>query len=140
MIFYLPVLIVVLSNTFYHVAAKSAPDAVNPFASLSVTYAIGAVTSILLYFITQKSGHLFAEYRQLNWSSFVLGFSVVGLEAGFLYMYKLGWNIGTGQIVTSSFLAVILLFIGYFVYHEAITPTKAAGILICMVGLYFINK
>ena len=55
-------------------------------------------------------------------------------------MYKAGWNISTGQIVYSSILAICLIIVGCTFYHETITGTKIAGILICMVGLYFINK
>lgn len=42
---YLPVLIVVLSNTFYNICTKSTPEDLNPFASLSITYLVGAVIS-----------------------------------------------------------------------------------------------
>lgn len=140
MAFYWPIALIVLSNVFYHLCSKSTPAEVNPFATLTVTYAVGAITSAVLFFALNRGGSLLAEYRHLNWSSWVLGLAIVGLEAGSIYMYKLGWNISTGQLVYSSILTIILIVIGYFYYHEAITPTKLAGILICMVGLYFINK
>ena len=140
MTYYIPALIVVLSNTIYHICAKSTPEDMNPFFSLTVTYLVGAAASLLLYFFTRQSGSLVSECRQLNWSSFVLGISIVGLEAGFLYMYKAGWNVSTGQLVTSAVLAVILIFVGRLLYKETITPTKAAGVVVCLVGLYFINK
>lgn len=135
-----PIILIVLSNIFYHICSKSTPDNINPFASLTITYLIGAVISAILYFMLNKNGNLIQEYHHLNWSSLLLGIAIVGLEAGTIYMYKVGWNISTGQLVHSSILAVCLILIGYFFYHEAITPTKLLGILICMVGLYFINK
>ena len=93
-----------------------------------------------MYFALNRGSSLLQEYRHLNWSSFVLGLAIVGLEVGSIYMYKAGWNISTGQLVYSSILAIALIVVGYCFYHEAITGTKIAGILICMVGLYFINK
>lgn len=140
MSFYLPVIIVVVSNTFYHICAKSAPENVNTFASLSVTYAVGAVTALVLYFLTQKNANLLAEYRQLNWSTFVLGVAVVGLEAGFLLMYKVGWNVSTGQMVASALLEIVLIFVGLALYGESITPQKLAGIAVCMAGLFLMSK
>ncbi|MBE6752840.1 MAG: hypothetical protein E7559_00550 [Ruminococcaceae bacterium] len=137
---YIPVIVVVLSNTLYHISAKSAPAEINPFASLSVTYLVGAVASLLMYFVTRTEGSLFDEYHHLNWSSFVLGIAIVGLEAGFLYMYRMGWEISTGQIVTSAVLAAVLIVVGWLFYHEALTLTKVAGIAVCLVGLYLINK
>ena len=135
-----PIALIVLSNTFYHICSKSTPEDVNPLASLTVTYLIGAVISGALYFLLNRGGNLFAEYRRMNWTSVVLGLAIVGLECGNLYMYKVGWSISTGQLVQSSILAVILIFVGYFAYQEQITLTKVLGILVCLAGLYLINK
>ncbi len=137
---YTPVAIVVLSNTVYHICAKSMPEGVNTFASLSVTYAVGAVVSVLMYFLTRQGTGLLMEYQELNWCSFALGAAIVGLEAGFLLMYKVGWSISTAQIVSSAALAVVLLLVGYFLFHESVTLQKAMGIIICLVGLYLINS
>lgn len=137
---YWPIGLIVLSNIFYHVCSKSTPTDINPFASLTVTYAVGAAVSALLYVLLNRGGSLIQEYRHLNWSSLVLGLAIVGLEAGSIYMYQAGWDISTGQLVHSSILAMILILVGYFFYHEAITPTKVAGILVCMAGLYLINR
>ncbi len=137
---YVPVIIVVLSNTVYHICAKSTPDNVNTFASLSVTYSVGAVLSIMLYILTKNSPNIISDYRQLNWTSFALGAAIVGLEAGFLLMYKTGWNISTGQLVSSAILAVVLIFAGALLYKETVTLQKLAGIAICLLGLYLINK
>ena len=65
---------------------------------------------------------------------------MVGLEAGSIYMYRVGWNINTGSTVQSVILAIALLLVGFLLYKEAITPNKVIGIAICMVGLYFLNK
>ena len=40
-----PILIVVGANTFYHICAKSTPENANAFASLAITYGVGAVLS-----------------------------------------------------------------------------------------------
>ena len=40
-----PILIVVGANTFYHICAKSTPEGVNAFASLTITYLVGAAFS-----------------------------------------------------------------------------------------------
>lgn len=137
---YIPVLIVVLSNTIYHICSKSTPEGINTFASLTITYVTGAVVSLVLYFVTKRDGNLLAEYRQLNWASFLLGVAIVGLEAGFLLMYKAGWGVSTAQIVTSALLAIVLIVVGFAMFHEAITWQKVIGVLVCLAGLYLINK
>lgn len=135
-----PIALVILSNIVYQICAKETPAAMDPLAALTVTYGVSAVSSALLYFALNRGGNLFREYAHLNWAPFVFGVVLVGLEVGFLYAYRAGWQVSTATIVQSSFLAVALLFVGLFLYHEPITRNKVLGMGICLVGLYFINK
>lgn len=111
----------------------------NPFASLTVTYLVGAVVSAILFFALGPERNPVREYGKLNWAPFVLGVVIVGLEAGWIYAYKAGWQVSTGFIVQSAFLAAALLLLGYFHYHEALTWNKLVGVAICLIGLVFIN-
>jgi drug/metabolite transporter (DMT)-like permease len=90
--------------------------------------------------LLNRGGNLLQEYHNLNWSSFLLGLAVVGLEAGSVYMYKAGWNVSSGQLVYSILLSVCLILVGVFAYHESIGITKIIGILVCMVGLFLISR
>ena len=134
-----PIALVVLSNVAYQICAKSVPEAMNPFASLTITYLVGAVASGILFFILGHGENLIQEYRKMNWAPLVLGIVIVGLEAGWIYAYKAGWQVSTGFIVQSAFLAVVLIFVGHLLYHEAMTWNKLVGVGICLVGLVFIN-
>ena len=134
-----PIALVVLSNTLYQVCAKSVPEGMNPLASLTVTYLVGAVVSCAMYFILNRNANLLREIRLTNWAPIVLGIVIVGLEVGFIYAFRAGWQISMAQIVSSAVLAVILIFVGYLLYHEAITWNKIIGIIICLAGLVLIN-
>ena len=134
-----PIALVVLSNVVYQICAKSVPKEIHPFASLTVTYLVAAVISGALYFILNRGGNLLREYGKLNWAPFVLGVVIVGLEAGWLYAYKAGWQVSTGFIVQSAFLAVVLIFVGYLLYHEALTWNKLVGVGVCLAGLVILN-
>lgn len=140
MIAYLwPIALVVLSNTLYQVCAKSVPQGMNPFASLTVTYLISAVISCALYYLLNRNANLLRELRMINWAPIVLGVVIIGLEVGFIYAFRAGWQIGTAQIVTSAMVAVLLLFVGWLLYHEALTWNKLLGIAVCVAGLVLIN-
>ena len=135
-----PMALLILSNTVYQVCAKSVPEGMDPFASLTVTYLVGAAASLALSLVLNPGENLLAEYRKLNWAPFVLGLVIVGLEAGWIFAYKAGWQVSTGFIVQSAFLAVTLLVVGYFLYREALTWNKLLGVAICLVGLFFLNR
>lgn len=134
-----PISLVVLSNVIYHICTKSAPENLNPFFSLVITYLIAAVFATVLFFLTDARHDILKEVSKLNWTSVVLGVVIVGLEAGFLFAYKAGWQVSTASVVQSSFLAIALIVIGALFFQEKVTWNKLVGIGICMVGLIFIN-
>ena len=134
-----PIALAILSNVLYHICAKTTPEEVHPFASLTVTYLTGAILSAVLYYVLAPQANLVKECSRLNWAPFALGIVIVGLEGGWLYAYKAGWQVNTGFIVQSAFVSVLLLFVGYFLYHEALSWNKLLGTAICLLGLVFIN-
>lgn len=134
-----PIGLVVVSNVVYQICAKSVPSEINPLASLTITYLVGAVISGVLFFILNRGGNLIREYGKLNWAPIVLGVVIIGLETGWIYAYKAGWQVSIGFIVQSAFLAVALVFVGYLLYHEALTWNKLVGVGICVAGLVLIN-
>lgn len=94
-----PLGLVVISNVFYQICAKSVPEKMNPFASLTITYAVGAIASLILYYALNKSGSMLQEYQKTNWAPFVLGLVIVGLEVGYIYAYKAGWPVDRKSVV-----------------------------------------
>ena len=134
-----PIALVVLSNIVYQICAKSVPSGMNPFASLTVTYLIGAVASFVLFLLTKPSGGLLKEFGKINWAPLILGIVIVGLEAGIIYAYKAGWQVSTASIVQSAILAVALIFVGFMLYREPLTWNKLVGVAVCLVGLVIIN-
>jgi uncharacterized membrane protein len=124
----------------YHICQKSTPEQVNPFAALLVTYATAtAITAVTLFFYKPENG-LIESIKQLNWTSIVLGISIVGLELGYLLAYRAGWNISVGSLVASILLALVLIPIGIMLYHEKFELTKVIGSVFCIVGLILINR
>lgn len=135
-----PIILVVFSNIIYQIATKSVPKNMDPMASLTVTYVVGAICSTVMYFLMNKNGNLLVEYQKLNQYPFLLGVSIVGLEVGFIYAYKAGWPISTASIVQSAFLSLALIVVGALLYQETISANKIIGIIICLFGLWLINK
>lgn len=135
-----PLALIVCANVFYQLCTKSIPNEIDPLASLTVTYLIGAVISGLLYLISNRGGSLLQEYAHLNWASVLLGLSIVGLEAGYIYAYKNGWSVSSLPVVQSALVSLVLIAVSLLVYHEAVTVSKLAGIAVCLLGLYLLGR
>lgn len=140
MTYFLPIMIVVLSNTFYHISSKSTSQYANPFASLFITYITAAVITLILLLISTRFKSIFETLQQVNWASFVLGIAIIGLEFGYIQAYRVGWNISICSLICSIILGIILLLVGVLIYHEQMTKQQFLGIIFCLIGTFFINK
>ena len=134
-----PVLIIVISNILYNICTKSTPSEINAFATLSVTYLVAAVVSFITFFVTSKDKNIFAEFGKTNWTTFVLGIVIVGLELGYIIAYRNGWAMNTVSVTANITLAVALIFVSLIFYKESITVKQIAGIALCCGGLALIN-
>lgn len=135
-----PLLLVAGSNCFYHICAKSTPEKVNAFGALTVTYLVGAAITAAIFLVSVKPANALAELRNVNWTSFVLGLAIVGLEAGNVFLYRAGWKVSTGALSGYICSAVGLLIIGVLLYREAVSPRQALGMIACAIGLFLVTK
>ncbi len=134
-----PILIIVLSNVLYNVCTKSTPREVNAFAALSVTYLIAAAVSFAAFFVTSKDKNIFVQFGKTNWTTFVLGIVIVGLELGYILAYRNGWAMNTASVTANITLAIVLVFVSMIFYRESITIKQIAGIILCGGGLVLIS-
>lgn len=135
-----PVLVVVGANTIYNISTKSTPANVNAFASLAMTYVMAALSSVVLFFLTSDSKNLLAELAKTNWTAYALGVAIIGLEFGYICIYRAGWKIGVASLVANISLACVLIVVGYFFYKEVITLKQLLGMGVCAIGLMLIVK
>ncbi|NLV50461.1 MAG: EamA family transporter [Clostridiales bacterium] len=134
-----PLLLIVASNTVYHIISKSTPANVNPFASLAVTYFIGAAAVLVFFFISPDGRKFTSAFKELNWTSFAMGAAIIGLEVGYIFLYRAGWNISVGSLVANISLAAALLIIGALFYKESLGLKQILGMVLCAGGLILIN-
>ncbi|MBN1305130.1 MAG: hypothetical protein JXA13_11910 [Anaerolineales bacterium] len=138
-LFYFSILLAIASSSLYHFVQKSTPGNVNFAVSLLVTYAVSlAITSLIFLFFPVRDGFV-AELRSLNWASYVLAFSLVGLEVGFLLVYRSGWNIGIAAVLVNVVAALILVPVAIFVFKDRLNWVNIVGILVCLAGLVMLN-
>ena len=129
-----PILLVIGANTLYNITAKSTPPNVNPFASLSITYLVGAVLSLILFFATSQTNN------KTNWTAVLFGLAIVALEYGYINVYRLGWKLSIASLVANIGLACVLLVIGILFYKETVTLRQIAGLLVCAAGFFLLVK
>ena len=139
LIFYLSILLTVLSNVLYHIFQKLTPQGSNPAAALAVTYGTALLLCVLYLVFFPPAGGLVQAVRQTNWASAALGVTIVGLELGFLLAYRAGWDFSMAGIVSATAVAVVLIPVGMIAFKERLSLVNGAGILLCIIGLVLVN-
>jgi len=133
-------LIAIVSTFGYHLVIKLTPGTVNPLVSLAVTYAAVTVLFSVAAILVPDSAPLRESLRQVNWTALALAVTIIGLDLGFLLLYRSGFEVSLGQIVTQSAAALLLIGVGVAVFRERLTGTNVAGIALCIAGLWLISR
>jgi drug/metabolite transporter (DMT)-like permease len=140
MLFYLPVILMIVGTTTYHIAQKSVPTQVNPVFSLVINYLTALVGTLLLIplYPSRSSGPW--SIRGINWASAAVGVSIVGVELAVLLAYRSGWRVSLLSVIGNSASALLLVGIGLLFFHEQLSLRNVTGIALCLVGLALISR
>jgi multidrug transporter EmrE-like cation transporter len=123
----------------YHVILKLTPAGANPYLSLSVSFAIGAIV-FATTFVVAPGAPLRESISHLNWTAVALGLVVTCLDFGFMMLYRTGFDVSLGQIITQSAGALLLVLLGVAFFSEKLSLANVGGIALCVVGLWLINQ
>ena len=138
--YYIPILLTIIANIFYHIFQKAIPNDTNPIASLILTYGTALIGSIIIFLFYPNDKGLGDSFKGLNWTSCALGVSIILLELGFLLAYRVGWDVSLGAIVSNVSVTLILVPIGILFFKEDISIKNLLGIPFCILGLILINR
>jgi drug/metabolite transporter (DMT)-like permease len=140
MIFYLPVILMIVCTTTYHIAQKSVPTQVNPIFSLAMNYLTALAGTLLLIPLYPSRGAGPWSTKGFNWASVAVGGSIVGVELAVLLAYRGGWRVSILSVIGNSASALLLVGIGLLFFHEHLTARNVAGVFLCLIGLALISQ
>src|SRR5512145_3086369 len=138
-LFYFSIILAICSSALYHFTAKSTPANVNFTVSLLVTYGVAFIVTLFTFFFFPAQQGVVTELKKLNWASIGLAIAVVGIEFGFLLVYRAGWNLGIAAVLTNVVASLILLPVAIFVFKDKISWINIFGIFVCLAGLVMLN-
>ena len=130
----------IAATVAYHLVLKLTPAGGNPFLSLMLTYA--AVTLVFGVGLAFAPGPFEwrQELRALNWTALALAAAIVALDLGFMFLYRSGYDVSLGALVTQSTAALVLLVIGVLVFRERLSVANGLGLVLCLAGLWLVNR
>lgn len=134
--FWWPIGLIVFCSTAYQVGVKEISTGIHPLTALVLTYLSASFASFILYFFLAPQGeNRKKEICSWNPSALGLGFSIVGIELGVVYMYRAGWTVQTSFILTNSLIVAALMAAGALFYKEKLKLRQLAGVVLTLAGI-----
>ncbi len=138
--FYLPIFLAIGGGVLYHLAQKSIPKDANPMLALTIAYCSSIVVVLLFAIFFPANDSLFVALKKTNWAMFAVGIGAAAIEIGFLFAYRLGWNISSANLFVNIAIALFVIPIGLLLFKERLTVWNLAGIALCILGLTLLSK
>ena len=134
-----PPLLVIGGSLLYHVAAKSVPKTVTPFAAMIGVYSTALAASIVAYAVASRTST--SPLSGLGHPTIAaVGLGVLMIELGFLLTYRAAWPVSMASVMMNGIVAVLLLPVGAALFGEAITAVRIVGVLLCLLGLTLLQS
>ncbi|PKN89298.1 MAG: hypothetical protein CVU51_00920 [Deltaproteobacteria bacterium HGW-Deltaproteobacteria-1] len=133
-------ILLIVSNVLYHISQKSIPAGVNPIVSIIATFSTALVICLLILPVFADIHTIKTHIIKLTWASYLSGLSCAGIVLGHVLYYRSGWSLSSGTLFSYVAICIILIPAGLFIFHEKMTLSKIAGIIVSLAGLYLMTR
>lgn len=137
--YYISAFVAVLGAVGYQYFVKQIPESINPIISVLGIYISALVLGLVLLPFLPPEGGVIKHIKKINWTQLAVAGSVILLELGFLLMYRSGWNLSIGNLVTGVFVNIILVGLGVWLLGEKITLINGIGAILSIVGVALLS-
>jgi drug/metabolite transporter (DMT)-like permease len=137
--FYISACVAIVGAVGYQYFVKRVPESLNPIVSVIAMYVAVLALGVILLPLFPADGGFLHHFRKLSWIQLALAVSVLMIELGFLMMYRYGWNLSTGNLVTGVVVNLILVGLGVTLLGETVSIINAIGIAFCILGVALIS-
>ena len=134
----LPLATVILSGIVYHLAQKTSGDA-SPWPMLSVAYGAAFALTIVLALASSDAGRW--QPGRSEWiAGLLIGLAAFGIEAGFFFIYRAGWQLASASVIANISVTAILALVGIIVFGEQLSAVRAVGLAFAVGGAALIAR
>ena len=131
--------VVIVSIVAYQICMKLVPHGVNPVSAL-LTFYVSALACTLIAAPIFKLQEGMFSVSEFTWPAVLVGIAIVGIEFGYLYMYRSGWTLSAAPLIGMGSAAVILAVVGFLFFQDGFSIRHAAGVVLCLSGLYLLSS
>ena len=126
--------IAIASVVIYQLCMKVVPQNLNPISALVTIFSTALVCTLVAakFAPVDTPSWSFAEF---SWTPVFVGVAIVGIELGYLLMYRSGWHLAAAPLVVMGGAAVLLTPLGLLVFRQPWSSRYIFGIALCLYGV-----
>lgn len=130
--------LVIMSQIGYQLGQKSVPKSAAPFVVLAIAYATACLVCVVFIPIVGRVPSIDELRASIGWPTWIIAFSIVGIEIGYLLAYRTGWPIGLAFALSSTVTIVALAAVGAAYFGSPLNPSRLAGIALACISLWLL--
>ena len=100
--FYLSFFLTIIGPVIYHLTQKVTPANVNPLVSIMISYISALILTLIGLLVHPPAEGMRTSLRALNWTSVVLGATLVMTEIGFMLAYRSGGSLSSFNMIRTA--------------------------------------
>lgn len=133
--------VVIVSIAVYQTNMKLVSGALNPLHVLVTIFSTALLCTLLAIKFVPALQTTTTEPFLSNfpYSAVIVGLAIVGVELGYLLMFRSGCHLASAPLVTMGGAAVLLTIIGAILFSQPLTARTIAGLVIVISGLYILS-
>ena len=124
-----------LGATGYAIGAKFSGGRVSPLLGALIMTAVSLAIIIGFFIYTKVYGGHFTYNRYGVEAAIFAGFSIALADIALFFMYARGADLSVAGVMAEVISVGLIVLVGLFFFKEALTFTKAAGLLLSIIGL-----
>ena len=117
----------IVSTVAYHLITKLIPAGAHPVAMLLTAYLFGSILCLGILVATPAESGFRGHFTGVNWTAPALAVAVVLLDIGFILLYRSGFPVSIGALVTQVAAALALLGLGILFFKDRLTADQHRG-------------
>lgn len=128
------------STVAYHLFAKLVPAGASPVATLMSAYLFGMLLCAGILALTPAEAGFRGHFAQVNWTAPAIGATILLIDLAFILLYRSGFPVAFGALVTQVAAALVLLGLGLLFFRDRVTLANMVGVAFCLLGLWLVNR
>ncbi len=135
-----PLALIVGSVVLYQVSTKLLPKGLNHWHALMIYYALALVMTLLLSAFDRSARSPLEALAKLNWAVPLVAISIIGIELGWILVFRAGAGLSLTGLIVNVAVAVIVIPLGLLFFGEKISLVNLIGMALCLIGLVLISQ